>query len=646
MSRQTEQLYEFGPFCIDAKKRILFRDGEVVPLTSKVFDTLLMFVEHSGQILQKDEMMSVLWPDTIVEENNLTQHISMLRKALGERANEHRFLVTVPGRGYSFVASVREVRAAGDDLILQQHTRASLTIDVEEMPDEESVALDFEPQKYLPAAVSSSGNRRRSVIAAVTAVSVLLACLVALFSYARFAQNAQQREGTAAAKSIAVLPFKSLNAPFDDFLGSGMTDTLIAELSNIRQIAVRPTSAVMKYAGATPDTLAAGRELGVDSVLEGTVQRSGDRVRVTVQLLSVSDGKSLWAQSFDERLTDIFAVQDSIAEQVTQTMLVKLNGEERERLKKRDTENIEAYQAYLLGRYFWNKRSENALKRSIKYFQQATDIDPAYATAYAGMADAYSVLVHYGFAASSPEESMQKAKAAATKALEIDDTLAEAHASLGLIRAYYEHDDLGAEREFKRALELNPNYATAHHWYSDYLAMADRQAEAMAEIRRAQELDPLSPIINTTLGERLHYARQYDEAIKQFQRTLEIDPDFFLARYLLGLGYEQKGMYEEAIRELMKAKDLSGGSVAMVAALGHTYAVSGREDEARKVLNELLNTEPEASYEIAAIYAGLGENRQAIEWLQRLRKKHSRGLLRADPRWDNLRSDPKFQKLT
>jgi len=647
MGQQTERLYEFGPFRINAMKRALLRDGEVVPLTSKVFDTLLMLVEHSGQIVQKDEMMTALWPDTIVEENNLTQHISMLRKALGERANEHRYVVTVPGRGYSFVANVKEVREAGSDIVLQQHTRSSITIDVEEEQDEVSEPPTTEGRKHLASAVASAGDRRRRVFSAVLTLSVLLAVLIAVSAYKWFVHKSEQRGGsTAAAKSIAVLPFKDLNAASEgDYLGSGMTDTLIAKLSNVRQIAVRPTSAVMKYAGASPDTVAAGRELGVDSVLEGTVQRSGDRVRVTVQLLSVGDGKPLWAQSFDERLTDIFAVQDSISEQVTRAMLVKLNGEERERLKNRETENIEAYQAYLRGRHFWNKRNEDGLKRSIQYFQQATDIDPVYAAAYAGMADAYSVLVHYGFASPSPEESLQKAKAAATRALEIDDTLAEAHASLGLIKAYYEHDNLGAEREFRRALELNPNYATAHHWYSDYLAMVDRPAEAMAEIRRAQELDPLSPIINTTLGERLYYARQYDEANEQFRRTLEIDPDFFLARNLLGLGYEQKGMYEEAIAEMTKAKEQSGGGVRYLAALGHTYAVSGRGGDARKVLNELLKTGPESSFELAVIYAGLGDKRQALEWLQRSHTKHSVGLLKADPRLDGLRSDPKFQDL-
>jgi DNA-binding winged helix-turn-helix (wHTH) protein/TolB-like protein len=643
-NQKPERLYEFGPFRVHAVKRVLLRDGEVVPLTSKAFDTLLMLVEHSGKILGKDEMMSALWRDTIVEENNLTQHISTLRKALGERANEHRFVVTVPGRGYSFVAQVKELHEDIDsDLILQQFTRASITIVAEEQ-NHESNASKLRTNGYFPATVSSSDNRRRLVGAAL-ASCVLLAGLVALFAYRGSAEKFQP-DRTDGGKSIAILPFRSLNGPaYDDFLGPGMTDTLIAKLSNIQQVAVRPTSAVIKYAATNPDSLAVGRYLGVESVLEGTVQRSGDRVRVTVQLLRVRDGKPLWAQSFEERLTDIFTVQDAISEQVAQAMLVKLTGTERESLKKRYTENFEAYQAYLRGRHVWNKRSEGSLRRSIGYFQQATASDPSYALAYAGIADAYSLLAYYGFAPSMAEEHYQKAKAAALQALEIDGTLAEAHTSLALIKTYYEHDSQGGEKEYQRAIGLKPNYATARQWYSDFLAEADRPQEAMAEIKRAQQIDPLSPVINATVGERLLYAREYDRAIEQLLKTLEIDPDFFLARYLLALSYEQKGMYREAIAELTKAKEQFGDGVMYAAALGHIYAMSGDKAGARKILSGLLKTDPDGEYAIATIYAGLDEKQQAFRWLQRVHKKVGIGLLKTDPRLDNLRSDPKFAEL-
>lgn len=642
MSQQSERLYEFGPFRVHAVKRVLLRDGEVVPLTSKVFETLLMLVEHSGEILEKDEMMSALWRDTIVEENNLTQHISTLRKALGERANEHRFVVTVPGRGYSFVAQVKELREdVNSDLLLQQFTRASITI-VEE--DEQTEVTKLKTEGYFPVALSSFDNHRWRLVGAALAGCVLLAGLVAMFAYRGSAEKF--KPGGTDGRSIAILPFRSLNGPaYDDFLGPGMTDTLIAKLSNIHQVAVRPTSAVIKYAATNPDSLAVGRDLGVDSVLEGTVQRSGDRVRLTVQLLRVRDGKPLWAQSFDERLTDIFSVQDAISEQVAQAMLLKLTGTEREWLKKRYTENFEAYQAYLRGRHVWNKRSEDSLKRSIGYFQTATASDPSYALAYAGIADAYSLLAYYRFAPSLEEENYQKAKAAALRALELDDTLAEAHASLALIKTFYDHDSLGGEKEYQRAISLKPNYATARQWYSDYLAMADRPLEAMAEIKRAQEIDPLSPIINATFGERLLYAREYDQAIEQLRKTLEIDPDFFIARYLLALALEQKGMYRESIAELTKTKEQFGGGVMYVAALGHVYAASGDKAAARKLLNELLQTDPDAEYAIATLYAGLGDKRQALQWLQRAHKKVGIGFLKTDPRLDSLRAEPKFAEL-
>ena len=428
-----------------------------------------------------------------------------------------------------------------------------------------------------------------------------------------------------------------------------MADALITKLSNIRQITVRPTSAVIKYAGrSNPDPLVAGRELGVDSVLEGTIQRAGDRVRVTVQLISVRESKPLWAHSFDERFTDIFTVQDSISAQVAEALTLKLTGEEQKLLAKRYTDNVEAYQSYLRGRYFLNKRNEEGLRKGIGYFTEAIAKEDDYALAYAGLADAYSVLGFYQFGSVAPEESFQRAKAAAMKALELDETLAEAHASLALARMDVDHDEAGAEREYRRAIELNPNYATAHHWYSDFLAMMDRQPEAMLEIKRALELDPLSLVINATLGERLFYARQYREAEAQLRKTLEMDESFGPAHYLLGLTYEQLGMYEESIAELNRARELSGGSPWMVAALGHSLAMAGRRAEAERMLVELkqLATRRHVSpYDIATIYTGLGEKTQAFEWLQKLYKPQTRRLLKADPRMDSPASRPKISRV-
>jgi tetratricopeptide (TPR) repeat protein len=428
-----------------------------------------------------------------------------------------------------------------------------------------------------------------------------------------------------------------------------MADALITKLSNIRQISVRPTSAVLKFADAgRTDPVAAGRELTVDSVLEGSIQRAGDRVRVTVQLVSVRESRPLWAHSFDERLTDIFAVQDSISAQVAQALTLKLTGEEQRLLAKRYTENVEAYQSYLRGRFFWNKRNAESLDKSITYFNEAIMRDPAYALAYAGLADAHSVIGFYQFGKLPPEESYQKAKAAALKALELDDSLAEAHASLALSVGDVDGDEAAAEREFKRAIELNPNYATAHHWYSDFLATAARPDEAMNEIKRALELDPLSLVINATLGERLYQARRYDEAIAHLRKTLEMDANFGPAHYLLGLALEQKGLYEEAISELSKARTLSGNNPWMVSALGHTLALSGKRNEAQRVLTELRELSKVrhvTPYDFAIVYQGLGQPNEVKEWLQKLRKENLGRTLHNDPRMDALQQDARFRNF-
>jgi DNA-binding winged helix-turn-helix (wHTH) protein/TolB-like protein/tetratricopeptide (TPR) repeat protein len=623
MSQTNEHLYEFGPFRVDPVKRLLWRDGATVSLTAKVFDTLLLLVERRGQVVSKDEMMQRLWGDTIVEENNLTQQVSALRKALRERAHEHRYVVTVPGRGYSFVASVREVCGDNEEPTLEDRARTLAAA---------------RPRRFAPLAFA-----RRSRPLVYLSCAVLVTAL-AVFSYGWRARQAQSR--AAAARSVAVLPFRSLNAGSGDdaLLGAGMTDTLIAKLSNVRQIGVRPTSAIIKYAGA--DTLAAGRALGVDSVLEGTVQRAGERVRVTVQLLNVGDGATLWAQSFDARLDDIFTVQDSISEQVTQAMVARLSRDDERRMRKHHTEDFQAYQMYVRGRFFWNKRSREGLAKSVECFRRAVELDPGYALAYAGLADAYNVLGSYGLAQPPTEDGARRARDAADRALEIDDALPEAHASLGSIRLYHDGDPAGAEGELRRAVELNPSYATAHHWLSDCLAMLGRQDEALAEIERAQQLDPLSPVIGTTLGERLFYARRYDEAVAQLRQTLELEPDFLPARYVLGLAYEAKGMYGDAIGELERAKELSGNRTPfIVSALAHTYAVSGRRNEARRVLGDLFTLGGDTTYEIATVYTGLGERRLALAWLRKVESRKSRWLLETDPRFDSLRADPQFQDL-
>lgn len=630
MSQNNGRVYEFDSFRLHATRRVLLRDGAAVPLTAKAFDTLLLLVERGGEVVPKGEMMDALWPDTAVEENNLTQHVSMLRKALGERAGAHRYVVTIPGRGYSFVADVREVVEA---------ELASPEPAAVEVPAPAVVAASADPREGLRGAA-----RLRAVAAVVAAAAILAA---GLYLWRARAAAEREKSGELSAKSIAVLPFRTLGAGADDMTGAGMADALTTRLAGLGRVSVRPTSAVLRQTG---DTSQAGRALGVDAVVEGTVQRTEGRARVTVQLVRVSDGEPLWAESFNESYTDIFALQDAVSERVARALAARLGGVEPPSPPRRATESAAAYEEYLRGRHFWNKRNEEGLRKSVEHFQRAADLDPAYGAAYAGLADAYAVLSGYGFGTLPPDECMKRARAAALKAIEIDDTLAEAHASLAMVKAYHEFDPAGAEVLFRRAVELNPSYATAHHWYSDFLAEAGRPAEALAEAERAAELDPLSPIIKTTLAERFYFTREHERAAEHLRRALELAPDFIQAHSLLGLVYAQQGRHDESVAELERAFELTGGKNLRVAsALGYAYAVAGRKSEARRMLG-MLTGGGKAPQDVALLLLSLGERDEARRWLERTREKiGSRPalavLLRTDPMYESLRADPEFRSL-
>jgi DNA-binding winged helix-turn-helix (wHTH) protein/TolB-like protein len=507
MSRETPQVYEFGPFRLDARKRLLWRGGEVVPLTPKVFETLRVLVERRGQQVTKDELMREVWGETIVEETNLTANISHLRKALGEKKSDHQYIVTVPGEGYRFVAGVKEIGGERTALIAQEGARASIPIEEEENGVQEE-------ERFIAAA---RGERR--LWPRVMTACVLLAVLIAAAVHRLGTRQPEAPAPSGASvpiNSIAVLPFKPLAASNrDEPLELGMAETLITRLSNLKEVTVRPMSAVRRYTGLEQDAAAAGRELRVESVLDGNIQRAGDRIRVSVRLVRVGDGKQLWAEAFDESFKDIFAVQDSISERVAGALALKLTGEERERLAKRHTKNSEAYQLYLRGRYFWNRGTEEGLRKAIEHFLQALEKDPDYALAYTGLADSYALLGVYGLI--PMRESHPKAREAATRALEFDEKLGEAHASLAAVLIDYYWDWAGAERHLERALELNPNYATAHSMYANYLKAFGRFGEAIEEAKRAQGLDPVSPSSNLTLATTYYFARQYDQAIEQSQ---------------------------------------------------------------------------------------------------------------------------------
>lgn len=650
MSEQPRRLFEFGPFVLDAAERRLLRDGAPVPLPSKTFDMLLALVERGGRLVEKDELMQVVWPDTSVEEANLNHHVWALRKALGEGSNGSRYIETVPRHGYRFAAGVRELTSAGEQLVLEKQTLTRVVTLEEELPELPAAAAE-PPGRALPAA-KEKGRGGRRLAAALGLLALLCAGVLALYYGARRAGKTEAAAGAvgAAPKSIAVLPFKTIGAEGadGDYLGLGLSDALIARLGDTQRIVVRPTSAVRKYADPAQDPLAAGREQGVDAVLDGTVQQSGDRIRVIVRLLRVSDGASLWSGQFDERRTDIFAVQDSISRQVVAGLSLSLSDEERERLRRRENPNVEAYHAYMKGRYFWNKRNPEGYRKAVEYFQKAIEIDPAYARAYAGLGDAHGFLG--GSGPVSQAEAVAKQRAATKRALELDETLSEAHASLALIAMNVDWDWAEAEKEFRRAIELNPNYATAHQWYGEFLAYMGRFDEGLAEVKRAQELDPLSLIISTDVAKVYTLARRYDEAIAQYHRALEMDAGFPEARGLLGLTYSMAGRHAEAERELRQVKGLEENPMYL-SWLVYVYGAAGRKEEGQRALGQLkdLSKRAHASpFWMATAYTGLGEKEQAFRYFEQAFAEHTWGgavTLKVNAVFDGLRPDPRYDDL-
>jgi eukaryotic-like serine/threonine-protein kinase len=505
-----------------------------------------------------------------------------------------------------------------------------------------ATAHSMSSAEYIVTEIKQHKRTAALIIGMVIVSAILLLSLL-------FRQSSSTKEASPRNTSLAVLPFKPIGAEGEDeYLGLGMADALITKLSNIRGINVRPTSAVRKYGAQNQDPMAAARELGVEAVVEGSVQKVGEQVRVTVQLVSVRDGTPLWGQKFDEQFTNIFAVQDQISEQVARALTLSLSGAEQELLTKRYTENSEAYQLYLKGRFFWNKRTVEGLKKGLSYFNAAVEKDPSYAVAYVGLADSYSLLSDYG--GLPPKEAYPQAKRAAMQALALDERLAEAHAALGSIKAAYDWDWTGAESEYRRAIELNPNYETAHQWYAEYLSGMGRHQEAITEIRRAREINPLSLIINAVEVSVLCIAREYDQGISQSQKALEMDPHFAEVYGYLKRCYDQKGMYKEAIAAHQMQRKLAGHDAEETAALREAAAATSPRVYWQKRLEQELEEskrELSAGFEMAEIFAQLGKKDQAFAWLERAYKERSFMMLylKVAPNLDPLRSDPRFADL-
>jgi TolB-like protein/tetratricopeptide (TPR) repeat protein len=501
------------------------------------------------------------------------------------------------------------------------------------------------PEKLKGKRITRASGFTRFVKPIVAAVFVIGIALVLWF----FARRGGEGPAIFPGKSVAVLPFKPLVANSrDEVLEAGMADTLIVKLSTSREIFVPSLTSVRKYDDPKHDSVATGRALHVNSVLEGNLQKVGDRIRVTARLINVADGTSIWSGKFDEKFTDVFGVQDAIAEKVATALAVPLNEEDRKRLTKRYTDNTEAYQLYLTGRFYWNKYSEEGYRKSIESFKRATEKDPNYALAYSGLADSYSLLGEMGMVPAN--ETFPQGRAYAEKALKLDDTLSEAHLSLGIVKLFYDWDFAGAGKELLRAKELDPKNAQVYHFYGHYLELTDRFDEAITETKRGVQLEPTNLIINSEVGYACYVARRPDAAIEQLRKTLELDPTFSYASYVLAQAYEQKRAYEGAITELNRARPISADWSFIVADLGYVDALLGKRSEAEKIIEELKERTAQEYIDpvlIAYIYIALGDKDEAFAWMDKAYQERS-GLfvwLQIEPKFDPIRSDPRFDEL-
>ncbi|HEY0761708.1 MAG TPA: winged helix-turn-helix domain-containing protein [Pyrinomonadaceae bacterium] len=617
MGQQDNHSYDFGRFRLKPAERVLLREGETVPLTPKVFDILVTLVEHGGQVVAKDDLMKRVWPNTFVEEGNLTQNISLLRKALGESPGGVQFIETVPRRGYRFVADTNQSWADNGESVVP------------------AVEVESPPVVPISNTVARSNGAKRTPLYALVAGIVVIGIIgLVYFTSAGKAGNAT------AIQSIAVLPFVDESSdPDAEYINDKIAESLINSLSKLPQLRVVPRSVVAGYKGRDIDPRKIGQELNVRAVVTGRMRRHGDIISIQADLIDLDSVAQLWGQHYDHKVSDVLLVQDDISRDIFENLRLKLNVEEKKQ--------IEAYRVYLKGRNAWNKRTGDALLQAIEFFNQAIAIDPNNSASYAGLADCYNMLVVYGRL--EPKDGFPKAKEAATKALEIDESSAEAHSSMAFIKFRWDWDRTATEREFQEAIKLKPAYAPAHQWYSSYLVAVERFDEAIAEAKRTEELDPLSFVASAHLGWIYYLSGQNDKAIEQCRKILELDPSSFPARRYLGLAYEAKGMYPEAIAEFQTGVKLSG-SPLMLALLGHAYAASGKTAEAKQVLNDLQQLQGEryvSPYTVAAIHAGLGDQEQAFKWLQTAVEERDIWLmnLKVDPVFARLRSQRQFTDI-
>jgi TolB-like protein/DNA-binding winged helix-turn-helix (wHTH) protein len=619
----------FASFEVDIASGELRRQGLKIRLQDQPFRLLVLLLERAGDVVTREEVREKLWPaGTYVDfDHSLNTAVRKLREALGDSAETPRYVETLARRGYRFIAPVARRRTA----------------QVADSGQADAASL-------VPPAVAQppASARRRLILPIVIAIGV--AALVAHGVVPR--QGPTKQSGRRL--TLAVLPFDNLSGDADqEYLSDGLTEEMITQLARLEpdQLKVLARSSTWKYKRADRDIGQLRRELGADFVLEGSLRRAGERVRVTAQLVRGDDQSHVWAETYERDLRDVLILQSEVAAAVARTIAVTLTPDAQARLARARPVRSEAYQDYLRGRFFWYRRTQAALKQAIEYFQKAIAADPGYAPAYSGLADSYSSLGGASVIGGlPPRQAMPEAKAAALKALQIDGTLAEAHASLAWVHLLYDWDLAACDREFRRALELDPTYNLAHHWYSHCLLALGRTEESLAESKRALELEPLNLVVGIHLGWHYFYARQYDQAIEQFRKTLELDPAFAQGQRYAAWAYLQKGMHAEAIAALRAALNSLGPNPQIEGDLGHALAVAGQRAEALAMLEDLRQlsaTRYVSPYSVALVHAGLGDRDQALAWLDKAYAERSdyMAYLRLEPMLDSLRSDQRFVAL-
>jgi TolB-like protein/DNA-binding winged helix-turn-helix (wHTH) protein/Tfp pilus assembly protein PilF len=655
MNEQEKILYEFGPFRLETVEQRLTREGVPIPLARKTYEVLLILVRNSGSIVDKNRLLQEIWPDTFVEEGSLTVNVSILRKALGEEKEGPKYIETVPRVGYRFVGEVKvtdeKTVAPTKDAERTQETDRDAIVKSETAQIHLShgghsrEAADLATDGAVLGGAHSkliSRLRKRPYAVTLFCIAVIVIGIATLIYLRRPARELN---------SIAVVPLANESPDENtEYLSDGITENIINKLSQLPKLKVISRATMFRYKGSALDPLRVGHELNVSAVLTGRIMKQGDDVSIEVELLDVASGRQLWKERFNRKFADLISTQTDVANRISESLMPKLTAEERSKLSKNYSDNSEAYLLYLRGRYLWNQRTVEGVERGIEYFNQALIKDPNYAPAYAGLADSYNLLPM--MSRLSPHEAMPKGREAALKALEIDETFAEAHTSLAFNKLFYDFDREGAEKEFNRAIELQPNYAPAHQWFSLLLAYTGRDERALIEIGRAQELDPLSIPVNSNMGIIYFFSHHYDNAKRQFQQTLELAPVNPTLHWWLASVDAASGNYIEALAEFKEADPLANQNESEIVKTSEadSEAKSRYKDYWQHKLAFALKTSKDSYISpayIAQCYVRLEDNDQALSWLEKAYDERDSLLLdiNVNPIYEKLQVEPRFKHL-